>query len=268
MPPRPSLDPILGGYRRIPVAQIGADIFCDTRLITEEIARIANKPDLSFTTAPTNAVQFAERVNDTVFMPIVQAASPAKVLRKLAFQYWPWEIARLLKDRALVGKQSKLPRKRSADRKLAIAEFKTELESRSSESTFLFGDTPTIADFAAYHLVWFADQTQSSRFLRADTQASHWQQRMQKFGHAKHTRISRAQLFQTAKTSQPRAVPNEFNCTEGIGRPISIEPTDYAQGATSGILIGESQERWIIARETEQFGIIHVHFPKRGYQAK
>lgn len=26
-PPRPSVDPLTGGYRRIPVAQIGADIF-------------------------------------------------------------------------------------------------------------------------------------------------------------------------------------------------------------------------------------------------
>ena len=28
MPPRPNLDPLTGGYRRIPVAQKGADLFC------------------------------------------------------------------------------------------------------------------------------------------------------------------------------------------------------------------------------------------------
>ena len=38
-PPRPNLDPLTGGYRRIPVAQIGADIFCDTSLIAGEVAR-------------------------------------------------------------------------------------------------------------------------------------------------------------------------------------------------------------------------------------
>jgi glutathione S-transferase len=31
--PKPDLTPLTGGYRRTPVLQIGADIFCDTRLI-------------------------------------------------------------------------------------------------------------------------------------------------------------------------------------------------------------------------------------------
>ena len=31
--PKPDLIPLTGGYRRIPVLQIGADIFCDTQLI-------------------------------------------------------------------------------------------------------------------------------------------------------------------------------------------------------------------------------------------
>ena len=39
MPPRPTVDPLSGGYRRIPIAQVGADIFCDSRLISAEIAR-------------------------------------------------------------------------------------------------------------------------------------------------------------------------------------------------------------------------------------
>jgi glutathione S-transferase len=30
--PRPDLTPLTGGYRRTPVMQIGADIFCDTQI--------------------------------------------------------------------------------------------------------------------------------------------------------------------------------------------------------------------------------------------
>ncbi len=33
MAPKPELTPLTGGYRRIPVLQIGADIYCDTALI-------------------------------------------------------------------------------------------------------------------------------------------------------------------------------------------------------------------------------------------
>lgn len=47
MPPRPFLEHLTGGYRKIPVAQIGADIFCDTRTIATEIARLAGHPELA-----------------------------------------------------------------------------------------------------------------------------------------------------------------------------------------------------------------------------
>src|SRR5258708_22613267 len=35
--PKPELVPLTGGYRRIPVMQIGADVYCDTQVILAEI---------------------------------------------------------------------------------------------------------------------------------------------------------------------------------------------------------------------------------------
>ena len=37
--PKPELMPLTGGYRKTPVLQIGADIYCDTRLIARELER-------------------------------------------------------------------------------------------------------------------------------------------------------------------------------------------------------------------------------------
>jgi hypothetical protein len=34
--PKPDLMPLTGGYRRTPVLQVGADIYCDTQLILLE----------------------------------------------------------------------------------------------------------------------------------------------------------------------------------------------------------------------------------------
>ena len=34
--PKPDLIPLTGGYRKIPVMQIGADIFCDSQIILRE----------------------------------------------------------------------------------------------------------------------------------------------------------------------------------------------------------------------------------------
>ena len=39
--PKPDLMPLTGGYRKTPVLQIGADIYCDTQLIMLEIERRA-----------------------------------------------------------------------------------------------------------------------------------------------------------------------------------------------------------------------------------
>src|SRR5205085_10143246 len=44
--PKPKLVPLTGGYRRTPVLQVGADIYCDTRLILAELERRKSEPTL------------------------------------------------------------------------------------------------------------------------------------------------------------------------------------------------------------------------------
>ncbi len=44
--PKPELMPLTGGYRKTPVLQIGADIYCDTRLICRELERRFPSPTL------------------------------------------------------------------------------------------------------------------------------------------------------------------------------------------------------------------------------
>ena len=44
--PKPELIPLTGGYRRTPVMQIGADIFCDTLCILREVERRFPAPSL------------------------------------------------------------------------------------------------------------------------------------------------------------------------------------------------------------------------------
>ncbi len=45
--PKPDLMPLTGGYRKTPVLQIGADIFCDTQRILREIDAIDPEPPLN-----------------------------------------------------------------------------------------------------------------------------------------------------------------------------------------------------------------------------
>src|SRR5258708_27009322 len=49
--PKPKLAPLTGGYRRTPVLQEGADIWCDTNLIARELGR--RVPSTTFYPAAT-----------------------------------------------------------------------------------------------------------------------------------------------------------------------------------------------------------------------
>ena len=44
--PRPHLTPMTGAFRRIPVLQIGADLYCDTRLIARKLDALFPDPPL------------------------------------------------------------------------------------------------------------------------------------------------------------------------------------------------------------------------------
>ena len=44
--PKPKLVPLTGGYRRIPVLQIGADVWCDTGIIIRKIDELNPEPTI------------------------------------------------------------------------------------------------------------------------------------------------------------------------------------------------------------------------------
>jgi len=44
--PKPDVVALTGGYRRTPVLQIGADVYCDTALIADVLERVAPEPTL------------------------------------------------------------------------------------------------------------------------------------------------------------------------------------------------------------------------------
>ena len=59
--PKPDLTPLTGGYRRIPVLQIGADIYCDSAIIIDAIE--AHSPEPTLFPAPLGALARASTLN-------------------------------------------------------------------------------------------------------------------------------------------------------------------------------------------------------------
>ena len=66
VPPKPELMPLTGGYRRTPVMQMGADIYCDTQCILRELQR--RFPEPTFYPGGADGLPWAiNRWTDVVF---------------------------------------------------------------------------------------------------------------------------------------------------------------------------------------------------------
>ena len=267
MPPRPNLDPLTGGYRRIPVAQIGADLFCDTRLICDEIAVLAEKPELAthYGTAATQA--YAANLENTVFWACVLSIPLGLTVKKLVQNMGVWKTLRFLKDRAGVGKNSRMDTPSPKEAARVFQQHLEEMEQRL-EARFLFADEPTYADFSAYHTLWFKREVGKLPMPQGLVKVEAWYERMQAFGHNQRREISQAQAFETALENEPRAIPGDANEGADIGKKVVVSPTDYALDAVTGTLVGCSTTRYIVARESQEFGTLHVHFPRTGFECQ
>ncbi|KAI9324373.1 hypothetical protein DFJ73DRAFT_802507 [Zopfochytrium polystomum] len=86
MPPRAATQPLSGGYRRIPILQIGSTIYCDTALILDELeARFPNAPSLVPVDPATGhadwmLVDAAAAWCDKLFFPVAANLLPMHLL--------------------------------------------------------------------------------------------------------------------------------------------------------------------------------------------
>ena len=68
--PKPDVTALTGGYRKTPIAQVGADVYCDTALIARVIDRLAPTPPLYPAGAPL-APLLAQWADSTLFWTVI-----------------------------------------------------------------------------------------------------------------------------------------------------------------------------------------------------
>lgn len=265
-PPRPNVDPLSGGYRRIPIGQIGADIFCDTFVIAQEVARLADAPELDPERASGDAAAIVERAEGEVFFAAIGSVPPTTLLGTLLRTVGPIGLVRFALDRArmMQGANVKPPQGDSA--RSIMQAFLDDLDQRLADRDFLTGASPTAADFAAFHPLWLHV---ASRRHPLDARYAHlvrWYGRMEAQRHGHREEVDAGRAFEAARAGKPRPLPAAAGDADPrVGRRVSIAPTDYGTVPVSGTLVAATPSRTIVARETDRFGTVHVHFPQRGF---
>lgn len=263
--PKPDLMPLTGGYRKTPVLQIESEVFCDTRLIIDEIEQRFPNP----TVVPSGEMGLAQALfswSDKTFFEPGAALSmglnseiPEPLLndRKAFFNFM--DFAEL---------ESSAPHMYTQF--LAQLEF---LEAQLSDGReFLLGEKPGLVDIAGYFPLWMArgNFPQVADWLRPYTYLPSWEARMQGVGHGQPENFAAADALAVARESAPA---DGLGVTEdplglAAGTAVSVAPTDYGAVPVEGELVTLNRGRVTLRREDPATGPVNTHFPRAGYQIR
>jgi glutathione S-transferase len=263
MMPKPDLVALTGGYRRAPVMQIGADIYCDSQAILARIERAAD--------APTGEAGLAWAVNlwaDRLFfmasVPIIfgelgERVPAAFIADREKLTGRPFDVAAM---KAVAGTMRAQWRAQAAW---------IEISLTHGGRAFLAGDAPGLADIAAYMNVWFlagATPRLAEELLTGLTRLQSWRARVAAIGHGRRVEMTGPEALEVARVAEPAPAPaHDRSDPSGLspGAEVAVMADDYGRDPIAGALVAATSDALVIARDTPALGRLNVHFPRVGY---
>lgn len=269
--PKPDVVALTGGYRKTPILQIGADIYCDTALICDILEHRQATPTLYPPHLKGLARALAQWADTTLFWTaMAYNFAPAGAQQVFAGQ--PPEAAKVLaEDRAKM--RVAVPRLPAADAAAAYKSYLRRLANMLDEHPFLLGDAPCIADFAAYHPLWFTRSVTPALagIFDATPGVVDWMNRMAALGHGSEQRFDAAQAIALAAAATPVPLKDEpFQDEHGIplGTQVAVSGDAFGPEPTVGELIAATRMHYSLRRTDPRAGTVHVHLPRIGYVLK
>ncbi|HLX81386.1 MAG TPA: glutathione S-transferase family protein [Burkholderiales bacterium] len=269
--PKPDVIALTGGYRKTPILQLGADIYCDTALIARVLERIAPAPSLfpqGETLAVRAAAHFADHVVFGITIPI--GFQPGAGMMKQFFSgATPEFLAAFGKDRAAMRQGGTVRRGPLHECKANLQGLLGKIEAQLT-GPYLFGGQACIADFSLYNALWPLWKPADMRVLLDPfPKTKAFVERMAAIGHGKPGEISSGDAIQIAKSSTPDAVKGAVALETGgiaLGEQALAMPVDSGLDPVTGELLNASADEIVIRRTDPRAGTVHVHFPRFGYQ--
>lgn len=264
--PKPDLVPLTGGYRRIPVLQIGADVFCDTNLIADVLERLHPAPTLfpGDSRAETGMwCSWAERV---LMWPTARYVTGVNNDRlgesfhadRAAMRGHPAPTADAI--------ASAVPYQREQCRIMLGWLDGIFRDGR----LFLLGDEPGLADFAVYQRIWWlhAFDGRATDVLDGFGCVVAWEARVRGIGHGERRQMEPAQALQLARHASPDpSLRGDGGApAPAPGERIVIGTEGHAPDAVTGTVVGATADAITLERDDPELGRIAVHFPRLGYE--
>ena len=287
--PKPDVVALTGGYRKTPFLQVGNDVFCDTGLIADVLEHIAPAP-----AAPGFFPQGQRGLNRIV----AQWADHQLFWVAMGYNFQPAGMQQLFEgappeavkafgaDRAAMS--TGMTRVRPTDATSAyksflrrLADMLHEASAAGSEAPYLLGTAPSLADFAAYHPIWFTQNRVPAvaHILDATPAVGDWLARMKAIGHGQMEKSSSAEaIAESASASSAGArfdheifgADEPFQNDHGVplGSRVTVAAESFGPEATEGTLLAATRTRYTLERQDGRAGTVRVHFPRVGYVLK
>ncbi|PWJ13821.1 glutathione S-transferase family protein [Jannaschia seohaensis] len=267
VPPRPLLDALTGGYRRVPVLQVGADVYCDTEVIFRAIERIRPEPSL---------YPEGEGVSKALSLWWDRATwKPAiGVLVAHIGEHLPEAFLKDRKDHYLgydISKDAMAPMLPAYVQQMtALAEWLDSMLCRTG--AYLTGDALSAADLTCYHSLWLLRANAGAEAIDAQLGLSPaviaWMDRIAAIGHGTVSDMSPEDAVAAAKAATPDPAFAAAADPSGIelGTAVTVTPDDNARVPVSGTLVSADTQEVVVAVDAPETGTVHVHFPRVGFE--
>lgn len=270
--PKPDVVALTGGYRKTPFLQVGADIYCDSALICDVLEHLRSEPTLYPAHLKGVCRIFAQWADSTLFWSA------------MAYNLQPKGAAHVFGANPELGKRFAEDRKamrvnmtqlRPADATSAYRSYLRRIANMVDEHDFLFGAEPCVADFAAYHGLWYTrvQVPPMADILNATPSVIEWMDRIASIGHGALTKLTPEDAIAVAKAVEPQPaganllIDSAFQDDHGIplGSKVTVTPESFGNEPTEGELIAATRTHYSLRRDDPRAGAVHVHFPRIGY---
>lgn len=270
LPPKPMLTVLTGGYRRTPVLQIGADIYCDSQCIIRELERRFPKNSY-MPTSDAGMLWCLSRWTDGALFDLA-----VKLVLGSAGDGLPRDFAED-RGRLYLG-ENWADGLKQANKQMPhlVSQMRAPLswldQQLGDGRDFLLGANPAAFDAQIYHVVWFirgrwdGGPTMLSEF----TNLVRWEKNVEGLGHGKPSPMTADEAIAIAKNHEPedRSAVME-NEPQGLtlGTPVTVHPdVDGGEQPVSGTVHYADCETVTVLRQSEEVGEMAVHFPRSGYR--
>ncbi len=268
IPPKPLLMPLTGGYRRAPVVQIGADIYCDSQCILRELEK--RFPDPSF--YPGGADGMVWGVSRWTDGPLFDET--VKLVLGSAADQLPEAFAKD-RGRLYLGPDADL-KSVQADLAHVISQIRPQIgwmdQRLAGGRKFMLGEHPGLPDAVAYYIIWFirGRWAKGPEFLSQFPALEAWEKRVEALGHGTQSDMTGEEALEIAKAATS-VTPEATDPLDPLGLQVGdkvavVADVDGGETPVEGPLRFLDRETIAILHENDTVGEVCIHFPRVGYR--